>query len=85
MTKSANEVMPKPQGRIQCIVLAALQQHPSLTTAQLAEIAYGRDGDFENHHVIRAITGLIKRGFNFTKTRKGRVNATGYVYLWSLI
>ncbi|MBB6262229.1 hypothetical protein FHS77_002801 [Paenochrobactrum gallinarii] len=85
MSKSNEiKVMAKPQGRIQRSVLEALQQHPSLTTTQLAQIAYGRDGEFENHDIIRAINGLIKRGFNFIKVRKGLVNRSGYVYLWSL-
>lgn len=82
--KTEIKVMPKPQGRIQCTVLAALQQHDRLTTAQLATLAYGHDGEFENHHVIRAIRGLIRRGYKFTNERMGRVNASGYVYVWSL-
>ncbi|WP_273727831.1 hypothetical protein [Brucella gallinifaecis] len=76
--------MAKPQGRIQRTVLEALQQHPSLTTNQLAQLACGREGEFENHDVIRAIKGLTRRGFAFTKVRKGLVNRSGYVYLWSL-
>ncbi|GAA0594377.1 hypothetical protein [Paenochrobactrum glaciei] len=80
----AMKVKSKPQGRIQRTVLEALQQHPSLTTSQLARMAYGRDGINENPNILRAIKGLTRRGFSFKKVRLGLVNKEGYVYLWSL-
>lgn len=81
----AIKVESKPQGRIQRTVLEALQQHPSLTTSELAKIAYGRDGSFENSNILRAIKGLKKRGHSFKKEIKGLINHSGYVYLWALI
>lgn len=75
----------KGMGRVQRTVLSALQDHPPQTTAQIAERAFKRAGTFELNSVLRAIEQLSARGFRFSKTRKGRVNATGYVYEWRLL
>ncbi|MEO9337203.1 hypothetical protein ABFT80_07190 [Mesorhizobium sp. SB112] len=72
-------------GRIQRGVISALQTHSKRTTPQLAQAIYGRVDVFELNSILRAIRQLTERGFAFTKTRKGRVNATGYVYEWSLM
>lgn len=80
----AIKVESKPQGRIQRAVLEALNQNDKLTTNQLAQIAYGLDGAFENPNILRAIEGLRRRGFSFKREIKGLVGKQGYVYLWSL-
>lgn len=74
----------KPQGRIQRTVLEALQKNATLTTSQLAQLAYGRSGECENHDIIRAIRGLTNRGYSFSKVRRGVINKSGFVYVWSL-
>ena len=69
-------------GRVQRLVLNELAAHSTRTTAQLAEAIYKKSGVLELNSVLRAIRQLSARGFSLTSTRRGRVNASGYVLEW---
>lgn len=72
-------------GRVQRTVLKVLSTNPKASTQELAEAVYETPGPFELNSILRAIRQLTRRGYRFTKSRKGRPDATGYVYEWSLV